>query len=343
MPVEGKSSGLWCVEAYCVAGGGYDAFGVTSSCGIGGFIGATGGAGRTGQSGIGYKQDGDINYDRLYLIGQNPIRTWGRWGTGDYLYIALNLNLKVLAFRINGGPWLGLTNTADPVTGAGCIPLSSYPIYGDGNYWPCASFIQNAEYRFNFGQSPFAYPAPAGFTAGWTNTGKAQFGSTLNCGVNSYTPTPELCVSPYVATFNGTITTLQSEGNDSATTSAIGLVYDSDGAGGGPGTLLAKSSGASLTPWPGYVTYALTSPLAVVAGHTYYLGVLVTPNGPYSGILLSGGSTVDDLFIDNTVSWPNPNATFVQSAHTTDHIAVLARGSGGGGGGGGGYSFGEII
>jgi hypothetical protein len=345
MPFEGKSAGLFCVEAFCVNGGSYDAFGVTSSCAIGGFIGATGGADGTGQAGIGYKQDGDINYNRLYLIGQNPIVTWGRWGTGDYLYAAMNLNAKYLAFRVNGGPWLGLTDTADPVTGAGCIPLSAYPIYGDGNYWPCASFIQGAEYRFNFGQSAFAHPAPAGFTPGWTNTGKAQFGSTLACGEGHFTGAPKLCVSPYLCPFNGVITTLQSEGNDSGTTAAIGLVYDSDGPGGGPGTLLAKSSSASLTPFPGYVRYLLTSPLTVVAGHTYYLGVFVTPNGPYSSIRLSGGSALNDLWIDNTVAWPTPNASFVQSAHTTDHIAMIAAGaiSGGGGGGGGGYSFGEII
>ncbi|HEY2482502.1 MAG TPA: hypothetical protein VGI30_09960 [Caulobacteraceae bacterium] len=342
-PFESKSSGDWCVEIRCVKSGGYDAFGVVGSAGIKSFIGNVGGAGRFGQFGIGYKQDGDINHDRFYLIGEYPIRTWGRWGDGDFLYIAMRLSLGLFWFRINGGPWLGLTDTGDPAAGTGGVPLSDYPLFGNGEYRPALSFIDGSIYTFNLGQAPFAFPGPAGLTPGWTNTNRPQFGSWLTGGGGGYTFAPELCVSPYVCPFDGVINELQSEGNSGATTVALGVVYDSDGAGGGPLTRLAKST-AGVLPGaaPGYVRYPLDSPLAVVRGHTYHLGAFVNPS-LYGDISICGGSSLNGLWIDDTAVWPTPNANFVQSRQTTAHIPMVALGSFSGGGGGTGFVQGQII
>jgi hypothetical protein len=354
-PFEGKTAGKWCVEIHCIAsGGGDDVFGLTCAASAVkgsqyGFIGSTGGTEFTGQSGIGYRQDGDINNNRLYLIGQSPIAHWGAWGAGDYLYLAVDLDHGWCAFRINGGPWLGTTNTADPVSGTGCIAFSAtqfaYPPLA--RVFPAVGMGNGGQYAFNLGASGFANPVSlTGFINGWTNTGPPNLGSLLGNGLGAIynTNIPQVLVSPYVSPFTGTITRLRcAMANGATTQSAFPVVYDSDGTAGAPHTLLAHGSPAGGGT---ETSLNLTAPLSVTMGHTYYLGVGLNAGTVvgHSSLALAGGAA--DLWTDSTITWPTPNSVFVQSAVQNFHLPILAEGSGGGGGGGGagaGYSFGDIF
>jgi len=348
-PFEGKTAGKWCVEILCVTpgSGADDSVGLVNAAGAtfgtqGGFIGATGGTEYQGQLGIGYRQDGDLNNNRLYLIGQHPIQNFGvTWGAGDYLYIAVDLDNGQVWFRKNGGAWQGLTNTGNPATNTGGIPFSgttfAYP--PQARVFPAAGMGNGGQYVFNLGASAFANSVPAGFTAGWTNTALRNFGSFLGNGLGAIYRAPaagQVLLSPYVSGITGNITRLRSAGS-SPLTQALGVVYDSDGGGGAPFTMLSKSavarSGTELI-------FDLTSPLGVTLGHKYYLGVMLN-NGLHDSLALAGNAP--GLWTDNTASWPNPNATFTQSAIQNFHLPMLAEFAGGGGGGGGrGYSQGHI-
>ncbi len=349
MPFEGKTGGLFCVEALCIAAGPVDAFGVATAATIAlaggqgyGFLGSNGGSGYPGQFGLGYRQDGDINNNRLYLIGQSALVSWGRWGAGDTLYIAMNLSLGLFWFRINGGPWLGLINTGSPTLGTGGIPLSSTGLasgHGNTRFFPAVSLGNGGQYQFNFGQAPFTYPAPSGFTPGWTNTSLRNFGSFLANGVGSFLNGNQVAVSPYVCGIAGNIQRLLGVGCSGGNTEAVGVIYDSDGAGGGPGTLLGFGGTGGGTE----VDYTLGSLVATSAPHTYWLGVFYQENGGARSIPVAGGAP-NGLYVDTTATYPTPNSHFTVSSVQANHLPMLAEfTAGGGGGGSGGYSFGEII
>lgn len=80
---------------------------------------------------------------------------------GDVLGIAFDATMRYIWFRKNGGPWNG-DPTADPVSQAGAVGLSfsnPNPFVGfDG-----AGTAVGDNFTGNFGQLPFANPAPSGY------------------------------------------------------------------------------------------------------------------------------------------------------------------------------------
>ncbi len=351
-PFEGKRSGKWCIEIRCITQSandgfaGYDRIGMTGSAGICqsggngyGMLGTTGGAGFGAQFGISF---GNVGYSggnyvvidiaRFYLIGQNDTAAWniGHYNNGDYLYIAADLDNNLFWFRINNGNWLGMTNPGDPVAGTGGVAYSqtgSSPF----RYYPAVSLGPGGEYTFNLGATGFHYPAPSGFTAGWTNNSLAILGSQLSNGLGGFLSgqgTRVLAVSPYISSFTGNINNLISTGDDTDTTEAIGVIYDSDGAGSAPGTLLGIGSSGFNQGGTEFV-HPLPSPLSITSGHTYYLGVFLAHAagyGPFSDVCLAGGAA-DGLYIDTTAVWPTPNSTFTASPTlVAAHLPMLASG-----------------
>lgn len=90
--------------------------------------------------------------------------TGGDPGTGDIISLAVDVDNKQVWWRVQGGNW---NNNAanDPGIGAGGKTFVSFigpvfPAYNGG-------FGEQKVFTVNFGDSPFTYPVPAGFTAGW--------------------------------------------------------------------------------------------------------------------------------------------------------------------------------
>ena len=204
--------------------------------------------------------------------------------------------------------------------------------------FPAASFGAGGVYQFNFGQSPFAYPAPAGFTAGWSNTGQRNFGSFLANGVGAFLSGTQVAVSPYVCGLAGNIQSLIGVGCSGDNTEAVGVIYDSDGAGGGPGTLLGASA---ATGGGTEVAYALRSSVAAACA-AHLLAGRVLRGERADPLDPAGRRGPGGLYVDTTATWPTPNAHFTVSAVEANHLPMLAQFSAAGGGGSG-YSFGEII
>ncbi len=283
--IEGKKSGKFCVELECLISSpndgfaGFDRIGVAGSAAIGlnggngyGMLGTSGGAGFADQFGISFNNVGYgggsyvvIDIDRFYLIGQNDVAAWnvGHWVPGDRLYIAMDLGNGLFWFRINGGPWLGMTNPANPAAGTGGISYRGG--LAGWRYYPAASIGPGGSFAFNFGQSAFANPAPTGFTPGWTNTAQLNFGSQLSNGLGGTfggAAPPTVLVSKYASRVTGQISRLLGTATQQGTTTAVGVIYDTDGPGGVPYTLLASSGVVAGTT---EVAYALTH--LAVSGH----------------------------------------------------------------------------
>lgn len=72
---------------------------------------------------------------------------------------------------VNGGPWNG-DAAADPATGAGGVDISAV---GAVALFPMVHTSGSGHQTFNFGNAPFAYSVPSGYTAGWPGSGTGGF------------------------------------------------------------------------------------------------------------------------------------------------------------------------
>lgn len=272
--VEGKNSGKNYIEitpnVLTTTGGQLTSVGVVPSWGAssGGLVFAGYWGGSAAACGVRYDLNGNIWYKSTTF----PWGTFTGWTAGDTIGVELDFVTPALSFRVNGGAWNTVTGSMATFIANGS---SVYPCVGSGG--------ANAQFTINTGQIPFVFTPPAGFTAGWPNTtAGTYFGSfaTNGQGPNQgVVGVSSVVVSPYVASYTGNVTALQFAPNGAWTLPPgadpiIAVMYDATGGGGAPGTLLGSTS-AGVGASAGVITYTFASPIPVVSGTTYYLGVLV--------------------------------------------------------------------
>jgi len=80
--------------------------------------------------------------------------------------------MTILAWvSVSGGPWNG-DASANPETGAGGVDLTAV---GVNALFPIISISGGGRQTANFGNAPFAYTVPTGYTAGWPGSGTGGF------------------------------------------------------------------------------------------------------------------------------------------------------------------------
>jgi hypothetical protein len=101
----------------------------------------------------------------LYINGLYKGVTIG-FGNGDVVCAAVDMNNKLIWFRINGGNWNG-SGTANPATGAGGFDISTPFSTGTAAYAMSGNdFNSGASFTANFGATSFAQTVPSGFVGG---------------------------------------------------------------------------------------------------------------------------------------------------------------------------------
>lgn len=342
---EAKHSGLWRAEITCGTSSGFDdAIGIVGplsmpgawNAGFGGgpFLGVQGvvadadahfGLG----TGWGYRQDGELNHDRFYLVGENAVAHWAPWGDGDRIALYINVDAGVMWSRKNGGAYQGKDGvTADPTD-----TTTGVPIFAPGTpIYLAASFAQFGVYHFNLGAEGFVDSGPPGFNA-WTNTGTGQLGSFLSNGIGALynTTAGALIVSPYVAGVSGPVSKIMWAENDNDTgPNGVGVIFDSDGVAGAPFTVLAVGAvgitGSGLgAPYLGQVVSELATTFHVVEGHTYYVGLFLHPKvgglNDQNTIVVAGNTA--GMWVDTTATYPTPNPTFTVSSVEDVHLPIM--------------------
>jgi hypothetical protein len=104
----------------------------------------------------------------IYVDTVNTGKTLGARAANDIIGIAVDLNARLIWFRVApAGNWNG-DATANPATGAGGV---SFTILGIGiQAYPVATFGTGADaITANFGNSAFSGTVPSGFTSGFTS------------------------------------------------------------------------------------------------------------------------------------------------------------------------------
>lgn len=282
---EGKTSGKYYFEAtidllganaflhwLTIGVGGYDMWAPDlNNAGVGyvgnknfGIAGVRGGL-AIGSNGVGV---GDNSGD--YTLGPNL----GTLSTGKRLGFAYDVGARLEWIRLNNGDWNG-NPSADPVTGVGGIKFegnsgSDSQTIG-GRVWPAVSVANNLQRAtLNFGASAFTDTVPTGYI-GWTKT--YDFFGNLQYLDNALTfVVPTLWVGPVTPTIDISISTILITAlNNQA--NARGVIYDSDGAGGTPGTLLGSGDIIASPLAPGF-DLTFSSPVMLVAGHLYFVGLI---------------------------------------------------------------------
>ena len=115
---------------------------------------------RTGATSAGYALDGGDGklYNNGSFTAPSPVLTFG---AGDTIMVAVDLTsaTKLIWFGVNG-VW---NNSSNPGSGIGQLKTVTA-----GTYYPSVGFwYPGVSFRANFGQRPFVYQVPSGFTAGW--------------------------------------------------------------------------------------------------------------------------------------------------------------------------------
>ena len=106
--------------------------------------------------GCGYDNSGAVRCAQGSFLGP-----FTAYQVGDVVGIAADLDAGLIYFSVNGAWQAG----GQPATGTGgLVATVTSP---DGELFPTANISQGDSTRANFGQKPFAYPVPAGFTGGW--------------------------------------------------------------------------------------------------------------------------------------------------------------------------------
>jgi hypothetical protein len=276
---EGKTSGKWYFEGHLdvqagnigIGVAGYLQAGSTNNyCGIGP---ATGGLGGTG-TGVAAYQSGSW-FGAIGSGGSLGTTGLTSFAVNDTVGIAVDIGNQKIWVRKNGGNWDG-SGTDNPATNTGGLALTGSALIGP-RYWPCVSLQSNTDkVTVNFGATAFGTAAPSGFT-GWTST-YSYLGSlayaTCNGASTRSLVVNTLWVADFTPTSRTSIADLLISLGAAGMTSSAAVVYDSDGAAGVPGTLIASS--ASLVSTPGLPGYDLPiSPtFALTGGHKYYVGFI---------------------------------------------------------------------
>lgn len=80
--------------------------------------------------------------------------------------------MTILAWAsVNGGDWNG-NPAADPATATGGVDITAV---GGGALFPMVHTSGSGHQTFNFGNAPFSYAVPSGFTSGWPGSGTGGF------------------------------------------------------------------------------------------------------------------------------------------------------------------------
>lgn len=275
---EGKKAGKWYVEFTCVAvSGNGDGVGLIPAWGIPlTFIGGT--LAGAHDQGWGYFTSNHVVHAASTQTSVNNTT----WGAGDVIGMAIDLDNSLLWFNTNGGAWVGTSGTPNPATGTGGFSISGFNpalarVYPGVNLSGSA-----AQFTANFGASAFAGTVPSGFAAGWPNTTTGTyFGSFAIGGPRgahalsvSAPPQNDKAVSSYTSTLTGTLTAIvfafPGIANDQKA-----VIYDSTGAGGLPGALIAISTNTQTGGGTAGSEYPFTfSGVTVVSGTAYWVGLV---------------------------------------------------------------------
>ena len=324
---EGKTSGKWYFEAsinkvnnpdflfgsinvgiasYAYAGFNLNALGVG---GVGRWDASVGAAARTGLAASSKGQWFGSNVGDGFdaAAGGTATTPTGIWATSDRIDIAVDIDARLMWARQNGGHWNN-SGTANPVTGTGGQPFEG-SFSGNSEtlgprVWPSVSLgWYQDQVTVNFGATAFVGTPPFGFT-GWTSTYSyvdnmqynvtAGFVSSDILWVGDFTPETNITVSGFLVNMLATLV---------GATQATGVIYDSDGAGSAPHTLIASSTVlASAVTTPGFtLTFAEAVPLS--GNHRYYVGY-ITNGAP----LTAAASVVTTLGYFNGSGSPTPGS-----------------------------------
>jgi len=219
----------------------------------------------------------------------------GAFGSGSVGCVALDVGAQLIWFR-NGaaGSWNG-SGTANPATGTGGYSISSLgsvPLYALGSF----TISGAAAITANFGASAFTGVVPGGFTAGLPI-------SVVTGGFASYTGYPNrssgnagassIFLTKVTAQQNGVVNAVLLD--MPGATSGINfraLIYDAT-----PSALLA-SSAIFNSVVANYNRLALSTPLNIVAGTSYYVGYVCDSSlsvtitaGPSTSWFVSGSQS----------------------------------------------------
>lgn len=94
----------------------------------------------------------------------NTGRTVGPVATGDILRIAADLPARKAWVARNNGLWNGLSAAScDPAAGTGAVQMAPDVAFGPAVVFGGAGTASGAIMTANFGATPYAFPAPAGF------------------------------------------------------------------------------------------------------------------------------------------------------------------------------------
>jgi len=119
--------------------------------------GSSGFAGDTGSVGP------VLNNGAIWNNNANSGINIGAVSAGNVICCAVDLDAKLIWFRLNNGNWNG-SGTANPATGTGGVSIS---------WLSSAAFVRastqsaSTTCTANFGASTFAFSVPSGFTSGW--------------------------------------------------------------------------------------------------------------------------------------------------------------------------------
>jgi hypothetical protein len=302
--IEGKSTGKWYFEFQVLQVTNILPFGDTMIAGLAGFrydnVRGIGGqnfsvpttdviTGTAVDARGRWKGDG-LGSAYATAIGQN-------FAAGMTVGIAVDVDARLVWARANLGPWNN-NGSADPASGTGGQPLDPVGTLSDGYLgpvvWPAGSVGWPGDaIKFCFGATDFVGSPPTGFT-GWTETYATQGSLLYDAGTtNGYAGI--IRVGSFVPAAR---MSLQSINYGLASTVGIAspVIYDSDGPGGAPGTLIASGPAVAAKDAPGG-QYAFAGSHILYPNFVYYVGIVSDDdwgglNGTLSALAYSSAAGV---------------------------------------------------
>ena len=132
----------------------------------------------------------------IWVNGSDIVTSVGDPG-GNITSLAVDIDNKLIWFRVNGGNW-NASGTANPATGAGGISISA--ISPTGGVWLCCCLNDVADAAtLNVGNSAFSYTVPSGFTSWDPPAPTAAITTTLKA--------PTQLLDAVIATLEAAVTT----------------------------------------------------------------------------------------------------------------------------------------
>ena len=145
------------------------------------------------------------------------------------------------------------------------------------------------------------------------------FGNTTGSTLGS---TSRVACSPFSAPANGSISSVSAFSVAASGGTWRGAIYDSDGTGGDPNTLLGNATVDTTMPTSnGWSTSTLSSTVSITSGHTYHICEW-TSGATANYIYAVGGATA--LAVSNTTSYPTWPTPFSKATNSARLLVIYA-------------------